>query len=190
MYGLLGYVLFYVVGLRRYVRFFSHYVHESTHALAAFLTLHQVRKLLVNPRPDPGEEISHVRFPSGILDFVVYLAPYCLPLLTLPFLLAKLLVTPPLAQVVDLLIGITMGFYYMDLLAGFGKSPTDFPGAGGMVFSAVVIVLANAIVLAIVLSFVSTDYPGILEYLRASWLRSLGHYNTMIQAWHEVRTSL
>jgi hypothetical protein len=181
--GLVTYVLLYLLGLRHRVVFLSHYVHESAHAIAAFLTFHPVRRLLVNPFPAPGEEISHITIPSGFLDAVSYLAPYCLPLLALPFMIVRLLVPPSMEPAANLLIGVTMGFFYTNLLREFGGSATDFPGAGGFVFSAIIIALANSILLVVVLSIVSADYAGILEYVRASWSRSLVHYEAAIQMW-------
>ncbi|MBN1581581.1 MAG: hypothetical protein JXA89_12830 [Anaerolineae bacterium] len=185
--GLLAYAFLHLLGLRHYTTFVAHYVHESAHVFAAFLTFHPVRKMIVNPYPGPGEEPSHIQIPSGFLDEACYLAPYCLPLLALPFLIGVLLIPIRFVWIANLLIGVTMGFFYMNLLHEFGGSPTDFPGAGGFIFSAVIVALMNAILLVVVLSVVTANYAGIVSYFQLAWIRSLANYQAVIQMWNTAR---
>jgi hypothetical protein len=183
--GLVGYLVVYVIGLRYFVRFVEHYVHETAHVVAAYLTLRPVYLMLVNPQPEPNEEGSQVHSAPGLLRFVRALAPYCLPLLTLPLLLLRVLVPPPFVPIVNLLIGITMGFHYAHHLPAIVVNPDDFGNAGGWFFSTVLVILANVIVLVIVLSFVIGELAAIGAFFRVAWDRTLENYRAVIRTWQE-----
>jgi hypothetical protein len=94
------------------------------------------------------------------------------------------------APIINLLIGVAMGFFYVNLVRGFDKSPTDFPEAGGLLFSTVMIVLVNAVLLIAVLSLVTAEYALISDYLRAVWSRSREHYRWVIQELRMLSTFL
>jgi len=185
--GLAGYLLAYILGLRKLVRFAEDYVHETAHVVGAYLTLRPVKKMLVYPDPKKGEEGSHVAVPPGILDFVFYLIPYCLPLLTLPLLLARVLVPGALVPIVNLLIGITTGFFCVQPLIAIAANPSDFKQAGGWFFSTVIVVLANIILWVVVLSFVIGEIAGIGVFFRVAWDRTLASYRAVIQSWEDAR---
>ena len=183
--GLAGYVIAYVLGLRRLVRFVEDYVHESAHVVGAWLSLRPVQSMLVKPGDGKSKPESVTVPGPGIVLFVAALAPYCLPLLTLPLLIARLLVPDVLVPLVNVWIGITMGFFYALHAPAIVTNPDDFKKAGGWFFSTVIVVLANIILLVVVLSFVIGELAGIGVYLRAAWDRALENYRTVIRIWQE-----
>jgi hypothetical protein len=99
------------------------------------------------------------------------LAPYYLPVLTLPLLLVEPFLSAPIDQAVDFLIGFTLAFHYVGLAREFRWYQTDLQRMG-YIFSLVVVPLFNAVWLVVILSAVSDNHPAVLDFFKASWQRA------------------
>lgn len=187
-YGFIAYVVFYIVGLRKYILFFEHYCHESTHALFSYLSLRPVLKMIVAPYAKPPDNSRIERIDGS--NFVIALSPYFIPLFTLPLLIVRPFLNHTIAPFVDLCIGVTFAFHCMQLLTSFHPRQTDLSKAGGLFFSFCITALFNVIIFVIVLASVSQDYMSIPTYLANSWMRTVQYYNGIVQAWNSAKESL
>jgi hypothetical protein len=111
------------IGGRLYynLQFFRVLRHELSHAIMALsFGSYTQEMLVVNPIEKPGEP-SYVLHHSPIgPGSLITLAPYCLPILTIPLLLLKLLPLSQFRHVVDFLIGLTLAFHYFSVMYEFG----------------------------------------------------------------------
>ena len=83
-------------------------------------------------------------------------------------------------NVIDLLIGFTMAFHYVALLAEFRPSQPDIEQSS-LLFALAVTITMNAIFLVIVISVLMNDYEPILSYFDASFGRTQDTYEFVIQ---------
>jgi hypothetical protein len=122
---------------------------------------------------------------AGVVEtigcFWVVLAPFFLPLFTLPLLLLKPVVPPPFDQVVDFLIGFTLAFHYVRLYNDLKVKQSDIIDTG-IIFSLVFSVVMNLVFLLVILVVVSGQYSMIPEYFKASWERAVTAYQAVYQA--------
>lgn len=106
------------------------------------------------------------------------LAPYYLPLITLPFLVLRPITPEAIRRIVDLLIGATYAFHLVTGIKDANWKQPDLKSMG-RVFSTIVILLFQVIWLVIVLSVVSGNYGGILTYFRSSLARGAEEYGVV-----------
>ena len=170
-----------LVMLGRSLAFIRHLLHELEHAALAFLFTFQLpQSMQVNPA-----EGSEVRVPrrGGCL---VALAPYYLPLLTIPLLLFKALAAlvfsllqmplPAwLAIVLDLLIGLTLVFHYITSLREFRLSQPDIKETG-LLPSIVGVLFTSFIFLVLSVTVVVGSYAEFLDFLKASLATTVDTY--------------
>ena len=187
--GLLLYLFLYIsIFLNRgrflyTIIFFEHLEHELGHSLVGFMFLRGTRKLIANPRKEhENEETSKVEFLEPRRpNFLISLAPYYLPVLTVPLLVAEPLAFFPLHEVIDFMIGFTLAFHFVGLLREFSlKQETDIK-PNGLIFSFCVTCLLNTIFLVVALCVVSSNYTGILSYFKSSIARTPESYQTALQ---------
>lgn len=199
MGGLLSYFFLYIAllrnsrGLLYTTIFFEHLEHELGHSLVGFMFLKGTRKLIANPRRaydeligDPpfnseDEETSRVTYlERGGLNFLIDLAPYYLPVFTIPLLIAEPLAFFPLHEIIDFLIGFTLAFHFVGLRREFHRGQTDIK-LNGLPFSLCVTCLLNTILLVIALCVISSNYSAILDYFQNSVARAPESYRTALQ---------
>ena len=113
---------------------------------------------------------------------MIRLAPYYLPVFTIPLLIIKPLVSPSIRDVANFLIGFTLAFHYTSLLKEFNLRQEDIKETG-LVFSLCVTCIMNIIVLVIILCVVIDDYSGILSYFERSFKKAIESYETILQKW-------
>ena len=169
--GMAVYVLLYAVALTGKIGFLETLEHELTHAGASLAVFRMPSRLLVEP--GGGETAA-----AGC--FLVALAPYFLPLFTLPLLLLKPVVPPPFDRAVDFLIGSTLAFHYVRLYIDLKTEQSDITRTG-TIFSVFFSVAMNLVFLVVILAVVAGQYSLILEYFKVSWERAKATYQTIIQ---------
>lgn len=174
--GLAVYLLLYVIALGGKIDFLETLEHELTHAAAALAMFQMPGRLVVDP--EGGGEKAGVTETVGC--FWVALAPYFLPLFTLPLLSLKLIVSSPFDQVVDFLIGFTLAFHFVRLIKDLRVKQSDIVDTG-TIFSVVVSVFLNLLFLIVVLTFVTESYSEIPAYIQASLDRTKEAYETTVQ---------
>jgi len=191
LYGALSYILLFILilqssaKLRYLVTLVEHFKHEMAHSLVGFIFLRRTRRIIVNPK-DPkaepkDEETSKVSFfDSSGPDSLISLAPYYLPLFTVPLLLLEPIVICSAVEIIDYLIGFTLTFHFVSVVREFRLIQKDITETG-VIFSFFITCILNVIMLVIALCVVSSEYPKILGYLQSSLERTLDSYKTVYQ---------
>lgn len=195
MWFLLGAVVSVVVYpllLGNSIGFVEHLLHELEHAaIAFFFTFRLPSRMEIDPN-----EGSEVRAPGGG-GCLTTLAPYYLPLLTLPFLLLKALVVlavsfleidfPNMLKVsLDLFIGATLAFHTTNAIIELTRGQDDIkkvgwlPSLGGLLFM-------NLLVLVLCIAVVTGSYAELWAYVRTAAAATVDAYRA---AYEYVQTQL
>ncbi len=114
-------------------------------------------------------------------DFLNALAPYFLPLFTLPLLLLRPLAPGFIVKIVDVLIGATYAFHLVTAIKEFGPHQSDVTRTG-VIFSYVFVIVMHIVFLLIILLIASGNYAGIAAYFRAAWAHAQAAYGVTL-AW-------
>lgn len=173
LYGLGLYFLLYITPLRERIRFLEVLEHELAHTTGSLAFL-KVRTRLEADYAKGGKVVS-VRG-----DFVTTLAPYYLPLATIPLLLIKPLTSDTFSNVLDFVIGFTLAFHYGGLVREFRFKQPDIKDTG-RVFSTIITFVFNVVWLVIILSVVTENYSSILEYFRDVFARTRAMYALILE---------
>jgi hypothetical protein len=133
--------------------------------------------LVANPASKGGSSASYVTYlDSSGLDSLVTLAPYYLPLFTLPLLPLRLVMDSWPQALTDFLIGFTLAFHYASLIdellmQRFGLGQPDITNTG-LIFSYVIIGLMNLVFLAIIKATLQEEWPStqhLVDFVTRSW---------------------
>jgi len=181
--GLAVYFLLYVMSSKGTLDFLETLEHELTHATASIMLLRMPSKLVVDLESG-SRKVGEVKTTTGC--FLFFLAPYFLPLFTLPLLLLKPIVPPPFDKFIDFLIGFTLAFHYIRVIKDLRGKQSDITKTG-TIFSAVVLVFLNLVFLVIILAVVTGNYSSILEYFKASFERTKEAYEVAYEAIQSVQ---
>ena len=175
---LLVYALFFH-GNQEYA-FIETFSHELAHAIVSMALFQMPQSFTVDPKSRKAVVVTHSRSPF------MFLAPYYLPLFTIPFLVLKPIVLPQFHCLVDFFIGFTLCFHYVIFLKDFRLRQTDITEPG-TVFSFVVTIFLNILFLVVILCVVINCYSCILDYFKASFVGVVDAYKAALQ-W--LRTEL
>lgn len=167
-YGFLFYILIYILILQYVIAFIETLEHELGHTIVALLFLKDIQEVLV--RPEKGK----VRFKDHS-NFLITLAPYYLPLYTIPLVIIHPFIFHPIRIIIDFLIGFTLAFHFVALRKEFRRDQTDIESTG-FIFALCVVCILNTIFLVIILSVVSGNYSNILDYFKNSIARTPDSY--------------
>jgi len=138
-YAFFGYLLLDLLILGNQITFIRIFEHELGHVVARWLLLKPVHRLEV--------DVEHGGLVAGPGScFLITLAPYFLPLFTLPFLAARWLLPASFGESLNVAIGLTLGFHYAGLLREFSYGQSDLRDAGA-VFSTAFTFLMNLVLL-------------------------------------------
>jgi hypothetical protein len=187
LYGFGPTLLIYAVlslGKSPTILFIEVFRHELAHAAVSTLLLRPPTHFLVDIR-GTGTRAGGLTGPVGG-DFLAVLAPYYLPLFTLPFLLLKPIAPESIQKVIDVLIGVTYAFHLVTGIKDFNWKQPDIKSMG-RIFSTVVVILFQIIWLVIILCVVTNNYAGIVSYFKSSVARGLDAYAVVLEA---ARTKL
>ena len=188
--GLVGYFIIYIVLYGSNLRFLETFEHELNHAVTMLLSGISVVRFRVYPAGDedgvmPPREDGYY-YEGGTIPnrdgcFLIVLAPYFLPIFTVPLLFARVFTPEPFVPAIDILIGVTLGFHFAGLAIEFGTHQSDIKRET-LPFSFVITVLFNVIILVLVISVVVDNIRLTFDYLREALARSFGYYS-VIAAW-------
>lgn len=174
LYGFLAYTVFHAL-LGSKLNFVQFFEHELGHTLVALVFFNDVRGFLVHPQ---GGEMAY----KGASNFFILLAPYYLPVFTLPLLIAKPFVLPSTYGAINFLIGFTLAFHYFSLVKEFRPKQPDINEAGP-IFAFCVAFVMNTIFLVIILSAVLGNHEILLNYFQASLARALDFGQAVLRQW-------
>ncbi len=132
---------------RKTIEGLDSFIHELTHAIVATLLFRKVQSFWATAKE--GGQISYTGKPS----FVITLAPYCFPFITLFFILIKQYIVSDRIWIFDVMIGLTFAFHYHAYLTQTKTYQTDLKKYGYM-FSYIYIIAVNFLFIGIIfLSF-------------------------------------
>lgn len=171
-YGFILYVLLYVFLLRHKIEFLEIFEHELAHTLTAFLFFKNINLFAVST-----ERGGVIRSPDGFNWFIT-LAPYFLPVFTIPFLIIKPFMTAPVHQTVDFFLGVTLAFHFAGLGKEFRHWQPDIRRTGWGFATAVVIFL-NTVFILLTASFALKYYAFIGQYAQKALLAALQSYQVI-----------
>jgi hypothetical protein len=178
LYGVLCYVLIYPLIRGGNITFVETFEHELGHAVLNLVWFRSFDEFRVNPDEDKSHVATHGLFNIG---FLTSLAPYYLPVFTIPLLILKPFLSDSIRHVIDFLIGFTLAFHYVALFKEeFHRQQADIK-KHTLVFSFLITCLMNTIILVIILCAVLEDYLLLLDYFDGSITRAIESYKVVFQ---------
>jgi hypothetical protein len=163
------------------IRFLEILMHEVEHAAVVFfLTFQLPTRMEINTQ---GRSVVEVPDRGGCLTT---LAPYYLPLLTLPPLLVKALAAPAfsrlgidfptlLALVLDVLIGGSLAFHMVTTCKEMRPAQSDLREVG-LLNSLVAVLLLNLMFLVLIIAVVTGSYEAYWAYVKDAAGATVGAY--------------
>jgi hypothetical protein len=152
--------------------------HEISHAVVALLVGSRVDEMLVRNPVERSGEVGHVtRSPTLFTGALIVLAPYYIPVFTIPLLLLRGLTADTSRRLVDFLIGFTLAFHYIAILRDLG-TPQDDIQRTGCLYSFAVITALNLLFLVCLKAAVSDDGSIILTCFRKAGPHIVPNYTT------------
>jgi hypothetical protein len=110
---------------------------------------------------------------------LIVLAPYFLPLFTLPLLLVRPLISPPAQPIIDFLIGATLVWHFVTVFAELLQGQPDISEAT-LLFAFPVIIIANALITVFILAVVLEDLPALVPFAQEAWDASTAAYQAAL----------
>jgi len=180
--GFAAYIVFHLLLLREY-HMFTTLEHELGHAAMGCLFL-KMPEVIVGTAKMGGFTVR----PNGF-NFCISLAPYFLPLLTIPLLIARAgalhwRLLPSYGYIaLDFLIGFTLAFHLLGLLEEFRFYQPDLKRSG-VWFSIAIVILMNILFLLITIAVLLGDYSILASFFQATIARAKTFYPDV---WQWVR---
>lgn len=172
IFGFITYLFIYLILAGRRMQFFEVFEHELGHTLAGLAFSKNIEAFAASP-------VAGFVISDG-MNAIVRLAPYFLPVFAIPLLIVRPFVSPPAAEVINFLIGLTLAFHYVSLIRWeFRPKQPDLEDMGWW-FSIGVTLLMNAIVLIVILSVVLENYSMLVEYLQNTWTTTSRAYQIVL----------
>jgi hypothetical protein len=149
--------------------------HELTHLFCGVLTQRQAVDLRIFPEENQRYFQSRGYFSSGFLSD---LAPYYLPLFSLPFLAVRACCNARWCVVLEVLIGFTLSFFLLRVLRELRPYQTDLQ-RHTVLFSFLVVILLNLFIAVLSLALLVGDWTLVPTYMRQVLERAQLYYGTM-----------
>jgi len=153
--------------------------HEFTHAFFALLFFKKVRTINADRRRG-----GLVKVEGG--NFVIALAPYFFPLLSVFIILIKPLVFGNYQWFLNALLGFTLMFHLMSLSREFHPSQPDLKETG-FLFSLTVIIFFNLFFIGLSIASLSGQWQALGAFIRSGLQESLA---LLSHAWHFVNMKI
>lgn len=149
--------------------------HELTHTLFAYLTLHKVSKVRLNPDGSGGSMQL-----SGYGNWLITLSPYFFPL----FAFFYMLLMPSLTEATDhnfilyCILGYFLAYYWSTVLSQTHLGQTDIISEGYL-FSFIIITAGNLYVTGIILAFTNKLWTGAYNFISLVHKTNIENFNTI-----------
>jgi hypothetical protein len=167
-YGFILYLILYVFFLHNKIVFFEIFEHELGHALVALLFFRKIDIFFATSYR------GLVYCPEGV-SLPIALAPYFLPVFTLPLLLIKPFVNASVYQTVDFFLGLTLAFHFAALFKEFSPRQPDIYRTGTSL-SLFAIIPLNAFFTVLTISFAVGIYAYPIDYCKKIFMTSIRTY--------------
>ena len=165
LYGAAGYFVLYSLFWWRKLTFLEVLEHELNHTVVAYLFFRNVIHLEADWRKG-----GHI-LAFGKPNTIILLAPYFLPLFTLPLIIVKPFMSASTHMFVDFFMGLTWAFHIVGLINEFSPRQDDLK-AVGMRASFLIVLVMNCIFAAITLGFALEQYAAVGAYFKEAFLRA------------------
>jgi hypothetical protein len=139
--------------------------HELTHAFFALIFFKKIHTISASRQK--GGKISIERG-----NFVIALAPYFFPLITILCGIIKLLLHPKYMLLFNFLIGFSYIFHILNMISNIHLKQTDIQHSG-ILFSISFILFLNIFFLGLILCFIKGDFSFTLGYIKAGLNESI-----------------
>lgn len=167
-YGFLLYLVLYVFFLQSKMDFFEIFEHELAHTLVALLFFKNVFYFAAS---NSEGRVHHL----GSSNWFIALAPYFLPVFTVPVLIIKPFVTASIHQTVDFFLGLTLAFHFAALFKEFSPRQPDI-GKTGVSYALSAIIPLNAFFTVLTISFAVGIYAYPIDYCKKIFTTSIRTY--------------
>jgi hypothetical protein len=151
--------------------------HEVIHAISFKVFLQRV--LGIGVTGSAGLTVAQAPVP-GCVSVMVALAPYCIPLLTIPLMLLYPFMPLPFLPIMEFLIGFTLAFHFIALIwweLHIGQP--DF-GIAGLPLSIGVTLLVNSIIVVAVACLISGTVDPLIHYFENALMTAGEWYRAII----------
>jgi len=150
-----GMFLWLVLG--RFLRFFHVFEHEVTHLVTGLFFFIQPRRLIASESGGRMEMYGN--------NFIVSLAPYFLPLISLVMMALMPLLDSTVNVYACAVLGLATGYHVITNMQEFSLQQPDIQ-SHGRVFSTLICLLGNVLALGLVIGFLQRAWPGSWGYLK------------------------
>lgn len=168
LYGVIFYVILYAVLLWAKMDFLETFEHELGHTVVAFLFFNKVTHFFASSRL--GGFVVFEKRSGAIGRTLITMAPYFLPVLTLPFLLIKPFMMASAHKAVDFFLGLTLAFHFIALSKEFRPSIQSDIQKVGLPYALATVVLFNGVFTVLTISFALSKYAYVFTYMKESFL--------------------
>ena len=175
------YLILFVAWLRKHGGFWETFEHELTHALFALLFFQRIEGFKATA--SGGGQVQHSGRWGG--NFVIALAPYFFPTVTVVPLGLLFLVPPPVQPYLVGAVGFTLMYHILSTLREAHPRQSDLT-RHGLFFSYSMIVLLNLIFIGLVLTLTFSGSEAAVDFLARgaevfyadglTWLRRVGGF--------------
>ena len=162
--GIAGYIVLWLFWFKQSVmlQWFSTLEHELTHAFFAMLSLNKVTGL--NATGNAGGVTEY----QGFGNWIISLAPYFVPSLSLIMLLALSIAKPAHYSVLFVVMGVTLAYHFLSTWEETHREQTDLQKTG-WAFVWVFLPTANLLMLLVILTALPNDGLSTERSLRFVW---------------------
>lgn len=168
VYGAIFYFILYAALLWAKMDFLETFEHELGHAVAAYLFLNRVEHFFASS--EYGGAVWYAKAPGAMSRTFITMAPYYLPVLTLPFLIIKPFMMASAHKAIDFFLGLTLAFHFIALAKEFRpKVQTDIMKVG-LPYALATVFIFNSIFTVLTLSFALAKYGYVFTYFKESFL--------------------
>jgi hypothetical protein len=151
------FLIFWIFYFSRRDNFWSILQHELTHAFFALFFFKKVHTISASRQK--GGKISIERG-----NFVIALAPYFFPLISILFGIIKLLMYPQYTLLFNFMIGFSFIFFILNMFSTLHLNQTDIRDSG-IIFSIVFIIFFNIFFLGLILYVIKGDFSTVIGYI-------------------------
>jgi hypothetical protein len=171
-YGFIGYIILYIIILRKKIKFLETFEHELAHLLTSILFFKKIYSF--NATDKSGGYIE-----NSSDNFIIILAPYFIPVFTIPFLILKPFIISEIQYIINVLIGITLSFHFTGLIREFSFKQSDIKKCG-YIFSVFFVITLNIIIFTAITQFSENNTKSIKKFWNNVYKNSVSVYNQMI----------
>ena len=168
LYGFGGYMLLYVILLRKRMRFWETLSHELTHAVFAVLFFKKVGAILAT-----HDEGGVTVYSAKNSNFIIRLTPYFFPLFLVLLLVLGVLTNGMVFHNFQIILGVVAAFQFCTILRDLRPYQTDLQ-AQGLFFSYIFIFLMNMIVISCVIISLQLGWRECGQFFQKGFSHTIG----------------